>query len=115
VDQRPPGPKDLDCPFWRKSMAKVCHRCPLWTRLQMQHPQSGERLDKWDCAVAWAVVVGVETGHRTNQLAAVVEDARNTVAGAMDDVAAAARLCSASGAGSPGGVPGAKRPGMIEG
>jgi hypothetical protein len=90
--QRPLGPQDLDCPFWRKSMAKVCHRCPLWTRLLMQHPQTGEQVDRWDCAIALAVVTGVEAGHRTNQLCAVVEDARNNLVRALDGVAGTARL-----------------------
>ncbi len=89
--QRPVGPADLDCPFHRKAMAKVCHRCPLWTRLQMRHPQTAEQIDTWDCAIAWAVVVGVEAGHCTNQLAAVVEDARNNVTLALGEVAVAAR------------------------
>src|ERR1700684_4239878 len=91
-EQRPLGPKDLDCPFHRKPMVKVCHRCPLWTRMQMQHPQTGEQLDKWDCALAWAVVAGVEAGHRTHQLCAVVEDARNNLVRALDGVAETARL-----------------------
>jgi hypothetical protein len=93
-DQRPLGPKALNCPLWRKSMASVCHRCGWWTKLELRNPQTGERVDRWDCAIAAAVMLSAEIGLRTNQVAATIEDARNHVVEAADGVAGALHRAS---------------------
>lgn len=52
--QVPHGPEDLNCPKWLEPMSKVCHKCPLWVKMEMAHPQEkGVTLDEWNCAMAW--------------------------------------------------------------
>ena len=75
-------------------MAKVCplltfdpaqpegcieHRCAFYTQVQGQHPQTGEVLNEWGCAIAWMPVLTIETSQQTRQAGAAVESLRNEV------------------------------------
>ena len=50
----------MDCPAWRKSMSKVCHKCPLWKQVRGKHPQTGADVDAWDCAVSFLPMLLIE-------------------------------------------------------
>jgi len=77
--QKPLGPKDEYCPQWRKPMSKVCHTCPWWVSVKGQHPQTGETLDHWGCAVALSVMATLEAANQARQGAAATESFRNEV------------------------------------
>lgn len=78
--QKPLGPKDMDCPQWRKPMSKVCHKCPNWIKLAGKHPQTGVDIDEWMCAIPAAVVMIMETANQSRQAGAAIESFRNEVA-----------------------------------
>lgn len=76
---KPLGPKDLDCPMWRKPMVKVCHQCPWWQQVRGAHPQTGEVLDRWDCAIALLPLLTIEVAQQARQGGAATESLRNEI------------------------------------
>ena len=84
--QVPMGPENLVCPFHKKAMSTVCHKCPLWTCLRGANPQTGEDVDRWDCAVAQLPLLMIETSQQVRQGAAATESFRNEVARRADGV-----------------------------
>jgi hypothetical protein len=74
---KPRAPKGRLCPFWRKDMALVCHKCPLWTHLRGKNPQSEQEIDEWGCALAWLPLLLVEGAQQTRQAGAAIESFRN--------------------------------------
>ena len=74
---KPHAAKGSLCPFWRKDMALVCHKCPLWTHLRGKNPQSGQEIDEWGCALAWLPLLLVEGAQQTRQAGAAIESFRN--------------------------------------
>lgn len=84
--QVPMGPENLVCPFHKKKMSDVCHKCPLWTCLRGANPQTGENMDRWDCAVAQLPLLMIETSQQVRQGAAATESFRNEVARRADSV-----------------------------
>jgi hypothetical protein len=77
--QVPRGPEDLKCPWWKKTMDQVCHVCPLWVKIEGAHPQTGERIDEWNCSFAFAPILLVENSLRQKQTAAAVDKVANEV------------------------------------
>lgn len=75
--QVPLGDPYLICPMHKQPMSKVCHKCPLWVRVQGKNPQSEEFFDKWDCAWAWMPVLSLETSQRVTQVTAATNSFRN--------------------------------------
>lgn len=82
--QIPPGPKDLDCPLWRKSMAKVCHRCPWYVEMQSQSAEGVVNV-QWVCAVPAQLGIASETKRQIIQHAAATESMRNEIVKRMDN------------------------------
>jgi hypothetical protein len=78
--QVPRGPKELKCPIWKKSMAACCHTCPWWVKVSGKNPQSTEEVDRWDCAVGWLPMIGIENAQQSRQTGAAVEGMRNQTA-----------------------------------
>lgn len=74
---KPRAAKGSLCPFWRKDVALVCHKCPLWTHLRGKNPQSEQEIDEWGCAVAWLPLLLVEGAQQTRQAGAAIESFRN--------------------------------------
>lgn len=77
MDQTPLGSKDLDCPLHKKAMVKVCHKCPLWTRVAGVNPNTGDKVDTWSCAIAFLPMLLVENSQQQRQTGAAVESFRN--------------------------------------
>lgn len=75
--QVPMGPKNLKCPLYRKPMSEVCHECPMWTCIKGKDPQSGEDLDRWECAYALAPLLQIEVARNVRQVQAATESFRN--------------------------------------
>lgn len=83
MPQIPHGRDDLDCPFHRKAMSKVCHKCPLWVQVKGQDPQGGD-VDEWRCAFGWMPLMLIENAHQIRQGAAAIESTRNIFSKALD-------------------------------
>lgn len=75
--QIPHGDEDLTCPFHQKSMADVCHRCPLWVQIRGKDPQSMQEIDQWNCALGWLPMLLIENAQQVRQGAAATESFRN--------------------------------------
>jgi hypothetical protein len=75
--QIPHGPEHLVCPFHKKTMDTVCHKCPLWMQVRGKDPQSDSEIDKWDCTLAWMPLMILESAQQSRQTGAAVESFRN--------------------------------------
>lgn len=67
-------------------MSKVCHTCPWWICVSGANPQTGERVDRWECAIAMMPLLQVETAKEVRQGAAATESFRNEVVKRADGV-----------------------------
>jgi len=45
-----------------------------------EHPNTGEPIDKWNCAIAWSPILTLEASRNSKQTTAAVEGLRNVVA-----------------------------------
>ena len=75
--QRPMAEAGSICPLHKKDMSEVCHKCPWWTQLRGTHPQTGNEIDEWACAVTWLPILMIETAKETRQSAVATETMRN--------------------------------------
>ena len=53
------------------------HRCRWYVCLGGQNPQTGEIIDKWDCAMAWIPIMLVENANTNRGQTAALESFRN--------------------------------------
>lgn len=51
--------------------------CLWWIQLRGTHPQTGQDLDEYDCAVRWLPVLLIENAKEVRQGAAATESMRN--------------------------------------
>ena len=58
---------------------KKCKRfnCAWYTQIRGKHPQTGEELDEYGCAMAMLPLLMVENSRQTNQAGAAIESFRN--------------------------------------
>lgn len=59
--------------------ACVEHRCAWYTNVQGLHPQTGETVNQWSCAVAWLPVLVVDQTQQVRQHGAAAEQGRNAL------------------------------------
>jgi hypothetical protein len=59
------------------------YRCRWYVQVAGQHPQTGEDVNKWDCAIAWQTVIGVEIARTQRGTSSAVESLRNVAAKAQ--------------------------------
>lgn len=52
-------------------------RCAWYTCLAGQHPQTGEMVDEWKCAMAWIPIMLVENANTNRGQTAALESFRN--------------------------------------
>jgi len=76
---KPPAPVGSMCPLWRKGVEKVCHTCEWYERMVGTHPQSGEPIDKWGCAIRWMPILQVEARKGLDGVQKATESFRNQV------------------------------------
>lgn len=75
--KKPPADPGEVCPFHRKDVSKVCHKCPLYVLIRGKNPQTGEDVDNWGCSLAWTPVLTIENTQQQRATGAAVEDFRN--------------------------------------
>jgi hypothetical protein len=63
------------CPLLKKDCIQT--KCAWFIQLRGQHPQTGQDLDEWGCAVAWNPILQIETAQQSRQAGAAVESFRN--------------------------------------
>jgi hypothetical protein len=77
--------------------------CLFWTQLRGTHPQTGQEIDEYDCAVRWLPILLIENAKEVRQGAAAVESLRNRVVAArvtaQTDFTAPELLCTPVDAG----------------
>lgn len=54
-------------------------KCAWFVQMRGAHPQTGEDVDEWGCAVAWLPVLLIENAQQQRQTGAAVESFRNEV------------------------------------
>lgn len=83
----------------------VCieHKCAHYQHLLGDHPQTGEKLDHWDCAVNWTNILLIENAHKVREFAAAVDSARNEAR--TDAAAVSAALAELTAEVAGGGRP----------
>jgi hypothetical protein len=75
--QTPRAEPGLVCPLHKLDMSEVCHKCPWWTLIRGKHPQTGQELDQWGCAVGFLPMLLIENAQMSRGTGAAVESFRN--------------------------------------
>lgn len=66
------------CPLIKKDCIGL--QCSWFMQVRGKHPQTGEDVDEWGCAVTWMPVLLIENSQQQRQTGAAVESFRNEVA-----------------------------------
>lgn len=69
------GDKNADCPFWRAPCKE--HGCRFWVQVQGTHPQTGDPVSEWNCAIAFLPLLLINNAQQSRQTGAAVESFRN--------------------------------------
>ena len=52
-------------------------KCSWFTQIRGTHPQTGQEIDEWGCAVTWIPTLLIENSQQQRQSGAAVESFRN--------------------------------------
>jgi len=63
------------CPLINKDCIGL--QCSWFTQIRGNHPQTGEAVDEWGCAVTWLPMLMIENSQQQRQTGAAVESFRN--------------------------------------
>jgi len=63
------------CPLIKKDCIQT--KCAWFTQVRGTHPQTGEPVDEWGCAISWMPVLIIENSQQQRQTGAAVESFRN--------------------------------------
>ena len=63
------------CPLIKKDCIQT--KCAWFTQVRGTHPQTGEPVDEWGCAISWMPVLLIENSQQQRQTGAAVESFRN--------------------------------------
>lgn len=66
------------CPLIKKDCIGL--QCSWFMLVRGKHPQTGQDVDEWGCAVTWMPVLLIENSQQQRQTGAAVESFRNEVA-----------------------------------
>lgn len=53
------------------------NRCAWYTCVAGQHPQSGEQINQWKCAMAWTPILLIENANTNRGQTSAIESFRN--------------------------------------
>ena len=54
-------------------------KCTFWIQLRGMHPQTGQEVDEWNCAISWLPILLIENAKEVKQGAAATENFRNVM------------------------------------
>ncbi len=63
------------CPLIGKDCIKL--ECSWFTQIRGKHPQTGEDVDEWGCAIAWMPILLIENTQQQRQAGSAMESFRN--------------------------------------
>lgn len=63
------------CPLLKKDCIQT--KCAWFVQIRGAHPQTGDPVDEYGCAVAWNPILQIETAQQSRQAGAAVESFRN--------------------------------------
>lgn len=69
------GQKQKTCPMLRKPC--IGSDCMWYVQIRGNHPQTGEPVDEWDCAMVWQPLLLIENSAQQRSTGAAVESFRN--------------------------------------
>jgi len=75
------------CPLIKEDCIQT--KCAWFTQVRGIHPQTGEPVDEWACAMAWLPVLLIDNTQQTRQHGAAIESLRNESVKALIGVGAA--------------------------
>ena len=75
------------CPLVKEECLE--HGCHFYIHLTGNHPQTGQPVDEFDCAIAWMPILLVENARTMRGAQAAVESMRNEVVKRQDQLNAA--------------------------
>ena len=73
------------CPLIKKDCIGL--QCSWFMLVRGKHPQTGQDVDEWGCAITWLPVLLIENSQQQRQTGAAVESFRNEVVKSAEDVA----------------------------
>lgn len=76
-----------NCPLNKFQPCKTT-QCAWFVQLRGNHPQTGNEIDEWACAIAWLPILMVEAAKEVRQGAAATEGARNALREGLGKLAA---------------------------
>lgn len=82
--RKPQSESTYLCPLFKEKQEDVCHKCGFYTHVRGKHPQTGEELDHWACAIEWLPTLLIENSQQSRQTGAAVESFRNEMVKAND-------------------------------
>jgi|TARA_B100001057_G_scaffold259204_1_gene259397 hypothetical protein len=71
------------CPLIGKDCIGM--ECSWFTQVRGRHPQTGEEIDEWGCAVTWMPVLLIDNTQQQRQTGAAVESFRNETVKKLQD------------------------------
>ena len=72
------------CPLIKKDCIGL--QCSWFMLVRGKHPQTGQDVDEWGCAMTWLPVLLIENSQQQRQTGAAVESFRNEVVKSAEEV-----------------------------
>tara|TARA_B100002019_G_scaffold175509_1_gene151669 strand:- start:863 stop:1132 length:270 start_codon:yes stop_codon:yes gene_type:complete len=63
------------CPLIQKKCKE--HKCKFYTQIMGKNPNTGEDVNRFDCAVVWLPMLLIEGSQQTRQAGSAIESFRN--------------------------------------
>jgi hypothetical protein len=63
------------CPLIKKECKE--HKCRFFIQIQGKNPNTGEPINRYDCAISWLPILMIENSAQSRQTGAAVESFRN--------------------------------------
>jgi hypothetical protein len=77
------------CPLMKSRRELVCHKCAWYEHVRGHHPQTGEDLDKWECAIVLMPMLLIENSRQQHVNNAAITSLREeTIQGKNREIAA---------------------------
>lgn len=67
--------ESVDCPLWKGPCKE--HKCRWYTQIIGTHPNTGEDINRWDCAIAWLPALFIENSKIQRETSSEVHELRN--------------------------------------